>query len=69
MLYPNTEMKFDPSTGESNPYPKYAAKWRIFHGKVAWLFNPWTGVRRSAKDIGSDVYGELIIPKWEPLVK
>ena len=39
-------MKFDPATGEENPYPSHAEQWRDYHGKAAWLFNPWTGQRR-----------------------
>ena len=54
-------MKFDPATGDANPYPSHAEQWRIFHGKgTAWLFNPWTGARRLAEDVGSDAFGLLI---------
>ena len=53
-------MKFDPATGEENPYPSHAEQWRDYHGKAAWLFNPWTGQRRSALDVGSDAFGVLI---------
>ena len=54
-------LKFDPATGEPNPYPSHAGQWRAHHGKTAWLFNPWTGARRSAEDIGTDTQGRLIV--------
>ena len=56
-------MKFDPATGEQRPYPSHAAQWRRWHGeRTAWLFDPWTGYRRSAVDVGSDIVGQLIVP-------
>ena len=61
-------MKFDPATGEPKPYPSHADQWRDWHGKAtAWLFNPWTGTRRDAGDVGSDTFGQLILPPGEPL--
>ena len=57
-----------PATGEPRPYPSHAEQWRAFHGRdIAWLFNPWTGNRRSPQDVGSDVIGVLILPPDEPL--
>ncbi len=56
-------MEFDPATGERRPYPSHAEQWRLYHGQsAAWLFNPWTGQRRDARDVGSDVQGLLIHP-------
>ena len=55
-------MKFDPATGEERPYPSHATQWRNWHGIAAWLFDPWTGKRRNAYDVGSDVRGLLIAP-------
>lgn len=55
-------MKFDPATCKDNPYPSHAAQWREYHGKKAWLFNPWTGGQRDARDVGTDVFGILIHP-------
>ena len=55
-------MKFDPATGEERPYPSHAAQWRNWHGIAAGLFDPWTGKRRNAYDVGSDVHGLLIAP-------
>lgn len=55
-------MKFDPATGEERPYPSHATQWRNWHGTAAWLFDPWTGKQRNAYDVGSDVYGLLIVP-------
>lgn len=61
-------MKFDPATGETRPYPSHAEQWREWHGYgTAWLFNPWTGGRRTAGDVGTDVLGRLIQPPTEPL--
>jgi len=59
-------MQFDPATGERNPIPNDAEKWRSWHGKtIAWLFDPWTGIHRNAADVGSDTFGHLIIPPNE----
>lgn len=55
------KMRFDPATGALNPHPSDPEEWRAYHGRVAWLFNPWLGVRRCAEDIGSDVYGHAIV--------
>ena len=53
-------LKFDPASGTENPYPSHPEQYRKFHGQVAWVFNPFTGVRRDARDIGSDTFGMLI---------
>lgn len=58
---PTSLMKFDPTTGEQHPYPSCALQYRKYHGKVAWLYNPYTGTKRSVMDIGSDTFGQLII--------
>ena len=58
-------MKYSPDTGEERPYPSNAKQWREYHGRVAWLYNPWTGEKRDLRDIGSDVLGELIVPDTE----
>ena len=55
-------MKYSPDTGEERPYPSNAKQWREYHGRVAWLYNPWTGKQRDLLDVGSDVFGELIAP-------
>lgn len=56
-------MLCDPATGKARPYPSHADQWRRHHGlDCAWLFNPWTGERRNALDVGSDVTGRLIVP-------
>lgn len=54
-------MKYDPADGSEKPYPSEAKQYRRYHGKVAWLFNPWNGARRNAADIGSDTFGNLIV--------
>lgn len=60
-------MAFDPASGEARPYPSHAQQWRDFHGADAWLWNPWTGERRGAGDVGSDPFGFLIVPQGEPI--
>ena len=55
-------MAFDPATGEPKPYPSHAGQWRDYHSTVAWLFNPWTGTRRLAADVGTDPLGRLVLP-------
>lgn len=57
----NNLMKFDPVTGKQEPYPSEPEQYRQHHGKVAWLFNPFTGHKRHPSDIGSDTFGQLII--------
>ena len=69
MEHQSTVMKFDPATGDDKPYPSHAAQWREWHGKqTAWLINPWTGMRRAAGDVGSDVTGLLIKPPGEKVI-
>lgn len=61
-----TIMKYDPATCRDMPYPSHAAQWRLWCGAtLAWLYNPWTGERRDARDVGSDPQGLLIIPPGE----
>lgn len=56
-------MKYDPVNGTDRPYPSQADQYREYHGHAtAWLFNPWTGKKRNARDVGSDVTGVLIVP-------
>lgn len=68
MKQQSTLMKYDPATGWGNPYPSHAQQWREFNGDMAWLFNPWTGERRHAADVGSDTFGHLILPPGEQVV-
>ena len=57
-------MKFDPATGKEKPYPSHAEQWRDYHGRhTAFLFNPWSGNRRNAGDVGQDPFGHLISSK------
>ena len=56
----NTLMKFDPATGDKEPYPSQADQYREWHGATAWLINPYSGTRRDARDVGSDVFGHGI---------
>lgn len=54
-------MHYDPRTGTARPYPSEAGQYRKYHGKAAWLFNPYTGRRRAAEDVGSDPTGLLLV--------
>ena len=67
MKQQHTLMKFDPATGAENPYPSHAEQWRKYRGAEAWLFNPWSGTRRLASDVGTDVFGLLVLPPGEPM--
>jgi len=53
-------MKYDPAYGTEKPFPSEANQYRLWHGRVAWLYNPYTGEKRDPYDIGSDVLGFLI---------
>lgn len=59
-------MKFDPAFGTERPYPSHAQQWREYHGRMAWLFNPWTGAKRHPSDIGTDVTGLLVVGMSPP---
>ena len=61
----NELMKFDPATGEKQPYPSHAEQYRIYRGSIAWLFNPFTGERRNAMDVGTDCFGYGIVAELE----
>lgn len=67
MKQQHTLMRFDPATGKERPYPSHAEQYRKYHGQLAWLINPWSGIKRDAGDIGTDVFGHLIIPPGEPI--
>lgn len=55
-------MLFDPATGDQKPYPSHPEQWRDYNGKTAWLYNPWTGKLRDARDVGTDTFGYLVYP-------
>lgn len=67
MIDQHTTMKFDPADGTEKPYPSHAKQWREHHGQSAFLFNPWSGQRRFAGDVGTDPFGHLIMPPGEDL--
>jgi len=54
------QMLFDPANGGREPYPSHAEQYRAHHDRIAWLYSPWSGDRRTAKDVGSDVFGILL---------
>lgn len=53
-------MKYNPINGTEELSHTDALEFRKYHGRIAWLFNPWTGVKRDPRDIGTDVLGYLI---------
>lgn len=53
-------MIYDPATRCAEPYPSHPEQYREWHGYVAWIYNPYTGKMRDARDIGSDPFGYLI---------
>lgn len=56
-------MLYDPVTGESKPYPSNADQYREVNKDVAWMIDPWTGEKRTAQEIGVDVFGKNISRK------
>lgn len=59
-------MHFDPATGRPNPTPVFPSAYRAQHGKIAWLYNPYTGHPRDPRDIGTDTFGHLIVSAPRP---
>lgn len=59
MLRQKKPLRCSPQTGDSLDKPQIAKDLRRL-GLGAWLFNPWTGERRSAKEVGDDVFGHNI---------
>jgi len=53
-------MRYDPRDGSPKPYPSHAKQFRKWHGRDAWLYNPWTGEARHYSNIGTDVTGVAI---------
>lgn len=64
-----TPVIYDPRDGRilETTAPSNATELRKYFGGAAWLFNPWTGAARNVYDIGSDVFGYLIVPTPENL--
>jgi hypothetical protein len=60
-----TEMIYCPMTGIRGPVLDNAAAWREQHRHALWEFNPWTGQRRSPRDIEQDPDGKLLLPPGE----
>ncbi len=50
-------MLFDPCSGEPKPYPSETTQYRSVNPTKAWLFNPYTGNRRTPDQVGVDVFG------------
>lgn len=58
------EMLYCPMMGTREPVPDTATAWREEHGH-AWVFNPWTGRRRTPIEIEQDPQGRVLIPPGE----
>lgn len=58
-------LRFDPMTGDAMSLESTkvtAEEFRRANGPfAAWLYNPWSGKLRDAGDIGSDMFGLLIM--------
>lgn len=61
-------MMYCPAFRNPQPYPSHAKQYREFHGRVAWIFNPWTGEPRWPHDVGTDPFGELILTPEESAI-
>lgn len=61
-------LRLDPFTGERLANIITAAQAREQQPSAAWLFDPWSGRRRSAGDVFTDPKGELIVPVEVPAV-
>jgi ankyrin repeat protein len=48
---------FDPATGDRLNASVTAPDWRKANRLLAWLFDPYSGARRSADQVASDCYG------------
>lgn len=66
--YTPPPMPYDPETGDEKPYPSHPDQWRVANPRSAWLFNPWSGRRRTAQDVGTDPFGTLCRAPGEPLM-
>lgn len=66
-IHQHSLMFFSPADGSAEPYPSHAGQWREQQPATAWLYNPWTGAQRKAEDVGSDLFGNLILPPGEVL--
>lgn len=67
--YQNKRFNFDPLDGVERkvyPHDEGGDAWRAHHGAIAWLYNPWTGARRTAVEVGDDVFGVRIYPPGVP---
>lgn len=57
-----TPLRRDPFTGEKLSSTFTADDARAQNPSAAWLFDPWSGRRRSAGDVFTDPMGMLIVP-------
>lgn len=64
-------MQFNPHTGEALSSSGVADRWRKDH-PGAWLFNPWTGEKRTPQAIAKDISGSDIgdgVSPYEAILK
>jgi hypothetical protein len=57
--------RYWPDTGNIIPasnHQQTAQEYRDREGRLAWLYDPWTGRTRDPRDIGSDPFGYLVVP-------
>ena len=56
-------MRYDPVTGDDEPYPRLASEHRFKYWLAIWHFNPWTGSPRAIRDVEADPLGLGLQPK------
>jgi ankyrin repeat protein len=57
MKMKDTYLNFDPVTGEAFGEPVEKSELRRKHKLLAWFFDPWTGLSRTAAEVGDDPCG------------
>ena len=58
----NKPLRIDPYTGQAMSSAMMADDAREQNPSAAWLFDPWSGRRRTAGDVFTDPMGMLIVP-------
>ena len=53
-------MLWDPTNRNPYPLPETANDFRMCFPLHAWLWNPWTGKRRTTSEVGMDSQGRFI---------
>ena len=63
LKHKQSALLFDPATGKRMTTLVTADEYRRMEGEIAWLYSPWTGHMRDPRDIGTDVFGHLIVQR------